>query len=477
MAQNVIAVLDGEAGSCGKGKACGRIATDTTIILGASITNCMPNAGHTFVDDEGNSFVFRNIPIAIINPYTELFIGPGSAIDMDVFVKEYESVKDLLKGRKIYVHEMVPLIEERHKKYERRHIKSGSTFKGCGAVAMEKLIRDPRTKYFETYKDAVVVSSKEWKDRLKEHLDNPYEYVMLEGAQGCDLGINHSGNFPYTTQRNVSTAQMLADSGIPADCLLQTIMVIRPFPIRISNITNDGRYINSGSYGTGRQLTWTDVNLGALNGVYPYRGNCPYEVYLEQCYHAQPILDENIDKILTMYKYLPAEYKMQLLEGKYKRKIRSNDVDLELALEIERLYWKSLKIRKYTSVIIKRKSNNGRVFDNCDYIIIDLSEMTSVTKKERKIFDLDIEKLISNCMDNHPSGLYLNFAQQLDLNLKSKTGNYSDIIKDTRINKDNLDRYLEWIESECNIPVVELGTGPKNDEKIIIKRMIKDIIV
>ena len=80
-------------------------------------------------------------------------------------------------------------------------------------------------------------------------------------------------------------------------------------------------------------------------------------------------------------------------------------------------------------------------------------------------------------MDNHPSGLYLNFAQQLDLNLKSKTGNYSDIIKDTRINKDNLDRYLEWIESECNIPVVELGTGPKNDEKIIIKRMIRDIRV
>ena len=37
---------------------------------------------------------------------------------------------------------MVPLIEERHKQYEREHIKSGSTFKGCGAVTQEKEINE-----------------------------------------------------------------------------------------------------------------------------------------------------------------------------------------------------------------------------------------------------------------------------------------------------------------------------------------------
>lgn len=64
---------------------------------------------------------------------------------------------------------------------------------------------------------------------------------MLEVAQGLDLGINHSGNYPYTTSRNVSTAQLLADSGISPFRLLQTIMVIRPFPIRISNYTKTGK--------------------------------------------------------------------------------------------------------------------------------------------------------------------------------------------------------------------------------------------
>ena len=47
MIKNVISVIDGEAGSCGKAKVIGEIATDKSIKLGASVTNCMPNAGHT----------------------------------------------------------------------------------------------------------------------------------------------------------------------------------------------------------------------------------------------------------------------------------------------------------------------------------------------------------------------------------------------------------------------------------------------
>ena len=88
MVKNVISIIDGEAGSCGKAKVIGEIATDKSINLGAAITNCMPNAGHTFVDEQGNSTVFRNIPVSAVNSKTELFIGPGSAIDMEVFKAE-----------------------------------------------------------------------------------------------------------------------------------------------------------------------------------------------------------------------------------------------------------------------------------------------------------------------------------------------------------------------------------------------------
>ena len=96
MVKNVISVIDGEAGSCGKAKVVGEIATDKSINLGAAITNCMPNAGHTFVDENGNATVFRNIPVSSVNPNTELFIGPGSAIDMEVFKNEYKQASKYL---------------------------------------------------------------------------------------------------------------------------------------------------------------------------------------------------------------------------------------------------------------------------------------------------------------------------------------------------------------------------------------------
>lgn len=123
MIRNVISVIDGAAGSCGKAKVFGEIATDDSIILGASVTNCMPNAGHTFVSESGKKTIFRNIPVSIVNPNTELFIGPGSAIDMDEFIKEYRIAQKYLGDRKIYVHERVPLIDIRHKEFESREIK------------------------------------------------------------------------------------------------------------------------------------------------------------------------------------------------------------------------------------------------------------------------------------------------------------------------------------------------------------------
>lgn len=53
----------------------------------------MPNAGHTFVNENGNATAFRNIPVSCVNSNTDLFIGPGSAIDMEVFMDEYERIK------------------------------------------------------------------------------------------------------------------------------------------------------------------------------------------------------------------------------------------------------------------------------------------------------------------------------------------------------------------------------------------------
>lgn len=455
MIKNVISVIDGAAGSCGKAKVIGEIATDKSIHLGASVTNCMPNTGHTFVNEKGNATIFRNIPVSTVNPNTELFIGPGSAIDMEVFRKEYEQTSQYLGDRKIYVHEMVPLIEERHKENERKNIKSGSTFKGCWAVNSEKNGRDSKLNFFKTYRNAIVCSNSEWLERLYRHLDNPIEYVMLEGAQGCDLDLNHSENYPHVTSRNVSTAQMLADSGISAERLLQTIMVIRPFPIRISNITQSGEFIYTGGYGNGNELTWTQINIASMYGSYPCCGDVDcYNHYLD------------INKVKKLVSHCPEIYLKQLFGDNYKSK-KLASITLIEALELERLVYKSKGSSKYETRLIELPMFDNGLGPN---IILDQSEQTTVTKMERRIFDLDIAKLKANCRINTPSSLYLNFFQHLDLNFYRESGNFQDYYFN-RYQRE----YLTWLESETGVEISVLGTGERNNEKIVRKKLIKEI--
>ncbi len=453
MVRNVISVIDGAAGSCGKAKVVGELATDKTIQLNAAITHCMPNAGHTFVDEKGNAIVFRNIPVSSINPNTELFIGPGSAIDMSVFMEEYARVEPLLGDRKIYVHEMVPLIEERHKEQERAKIKSGSTFKGCGAVTQEKVIRAPELQFFKGYKNAVVCSNEEWMDRLYTHLDNPNGYVIMEGAQGCDLDLNHSGNYPYVTSRNVSTGQLLADSGISAERLLETLMVIRPFPIRISDITKNGEVFYSGSYGTGDRLTWTQLNIASMYGGYPCKGDVecfPYE-----------LIPRIIKKLMI---HCPEIYLKQLFGNGYRMK-KVEEVTLLEALELERLFHKSKGLSNYESRIIELPMINSEYPSNT---ILDQSEQTSVTNMERKIFDLDIAKLKNNCRINTPYGLYLNFSQHLNINYAHLRGNFEDHYFNKYVRN-----YFDWLESETKHDIAALGTGARNGERILKKELIR----
>lgn len=456
MIKNVISVIDGAAGSCGKAKVVGEIATDQNINLGAAVTNCMPNAGHTFVDEKGHATVFRNIPVSAVNPNTELFIGPGSAIDMKVFKDEYKRVKKYLGDRKIYVHEMVPLIMARHKNYERKHIKSGSTFKGCGAVSSEKVLRDAKLEFFKTFQNAILCSNDEWLDRLYSHLDNASEYTILEGSQGCDLSLNHSGNYPYVTSRNVSTAQLLADSGISPEKLLDTIMVIRPFPIRISNITKDGEYIYTGAYGTGAELTWSQINLASLYGGYPHPGD------IDELYSGHVAL-----KHLKKYLSQCSEIYLKQLFGEDYRSKKIGDITLLETLELERLAYKSRGISEYVTKFI-----DLGMFDS-DYppnTIIDQSEQTTVTKMERRIFDLDINKLKNNCRINTPGSLYLNFFQHLCYDYEGEKRDFDEYYFDKYLRE-----YFAFLENATDTPISALGTGARNKERILKRTLVRPI--
>ncbi len=120
----VYIVYDGQAGSCGKGKFIGYFIRTKRIDV--SMNNNGPNAGHTFVFDNGRKVVTTHLPVAVVNPSVQLLIGPGAFIDPEQLRKELENYKDLLGDRKVYIHERAYIVTEEHKEIERKTIKSGS---------------------------------------------------------------------------------------------------------------------------------------------------------------------------------------------------------------------------------------------------------------------------------------------------------------------------------------------------------------
>lgn len=369
---NVIAIIDGQAGSCGKGKFAGYSAIKEN--ASAAIANNMPNAGHTFLSD-GKKRIFRNIPVSAVNPNTTLFIGPGSVIDMNILEKEYYDNRDILEQRDIIVHPLVPLIEARHIEYEKQHIRSGSTFKGCAACIAEKILRDPNLKFFSAYKNIKV--DEKYYEKLYSYLNNSRK-IILEGSQGTDLDINHSGHYPYTTSRQVSLMQMLADSGLPRHSIYSVIMVIRPFPIRISNQNELGIDIYTGDYGNSLELTYENINISSSMGTYP-------------------------------------------------------TIDLNLEMGYEQPAY-------------------------------NLSEQTTVTKRKRRIFDLDIDKLKHSIMINKPDEIALNFFEQLDIDYLDVSGNYHEIYFNRYLRE-----YINYLETSLGVDITMLGTGADN-QSLILRR-------
>lgn len=255
-------VMDGQAGSCGKGKVVGYLSIRDNIQY--AINNNMSNAGHTFVFDNGEKVITSHLPISVVNPSTSLLIGANAAITPEVLERELVNYSELIGTRKIYIHPRAAVIQEKHRQYERETIRSGSTFKGCSAAIAEKIQRTPGVELARDYwgKFSSVIRDKvelvETEDILCDAV-RANKSIIIEGSQGFDLDLNYGLNYPYVTSRQCTAAQLYADSGLPLGLKTHVYMLVRPYPIRISNATNIGLRINSGPYAGSNELSWDIV--------------------------------------------------------------------------------------------------------------------------------------------------------------------------------------------------------------------------
>lgn len=388
----VTVVLDSQAGSCGKGKFIGYLAlTDGADV---AINNFMSNAGHTFVDENGEKVMTQHLPTSLVNFDTSLVIGPGAAITPHILFEEILKFGKAIGNRKIIINPRAVVIADKHRAIEAKVLRSGSTFKGCGASQADKVMR--QAMLFGEFWDIMnsencnfgeddgeygdlnyVCTCGEW-EIIKEHIvvmdtmlyindaiDNG-KYVLVEGSQGCDLDINYGLAYPNTTSRQCHAGQLVADCGISPKLVDDIIMIMRPYPIRISNTTNlkddDGNTIitSSGEYDGAEEITW--------------------DIVKERC-------------------GAPAD--------------------------------------------------------------VEFGEMTTVTKKVRRVFEMNWDRLKYVAKLNRPTMIALNFAQYIDWGAY-KCRKYEDLPQAV------LD-FIAKVEEVTGVPVKLIGTGPNNDDIIDIR--------
>ncbi len=102
--KNITIVIDGQAGSCGKGKICGYLAENDNFAI--STNNWSSNAGHTYVDDSGEKIVVSHLPIAMLNPNCKLVLNAGCIITPKILFEEIRKYKKIIGTRKyIFIQE------------------------------------------------------------------------------------------------------------------------------------------------------------------------------------------------------------------------------------------------------------------------------------------------------------------------------------------------------------------------------------
>lgn len=263
-------LVDGQFGSTGKGlmaDVLAQYALSSGYMPTMVTTNAGPNSGHTAEMDDGRRIMTQQLPVLSVvarhigGVSIPTYLNGGAVLDMAQVHKEMQEF-----GVMPFLHESAAIIHpDLTESFNTGSMDSiASTGKGVGQAMAAKVLRMPYTvgsidleRAARDTKALAASRSGYFTDvcTYRGVLDYSDERVFVETAQGFSLGIN-SGFYPYTTSRECSVPQALADAGLPHNTVSNVVMCVRTYPIRVGN-TSLG---NSGPcYEDQRELTWDEV--------------------------------------------------------------------------------------------------------------------------------------------------------------------------------------------------------------------------
>jgi len=331
----IVVVVGGQWGDEGKGRIVDLLARKARVVARYSAGN---NAGHTVVNERGE-FKLHIVPAGIFYPEKTCVIGNGLAVDPEVLLGEIHSLeeKGIDTGR-LFLSERAHVIMPWHQRIDqldealRGDAAIGTTGKGVGPCFADKVARRgirigdllraedlvPRVKATLDYQNRVItgvygaepIDADGCCERYLEYgrqlapfvadvqsivLDahRRGEYVLLEGAQGSLLDLDH-GTYPFVTSSVPSSSSSGAGLGVgigPTD-IQRVVGVFKSYSTRVGNgpfptelfddiadrLRDHGKEYGRGEYGTTtgrpRRIGWFDavaarysVRLNGLSAV------------------------------------------------------------------------------------------------------------------------------------------------------------------------------------------------------------------
>jgi len=268
-------VCDGQWGSTSKGLVASYLAWKYRPEIHS--TTSMANAGHTAVLPDGTKFIAKALPsTAILNKVPgyspEIVLGSTSAFNLDRLIDEIDEC-----GKpNVTVHPRAGVITEYHKLQENsgenstKHL--ASTMQGCGVFLCEKIMRKRDASLANTYGELSKFVNTKMAERLglndcqylpeilMESMDKGCT-ILHEGSQGFSLGINHGSDYPCCTSRECTATQNLVDMGLPIKYMGDIYLSIRPYPIRVGNVIENGVEVghSGGGYNDHEEISWDNV--------------------------------------------------------------------------------------------------------------------------------------------------------------------------------------------------------------------------
>jgi adenylosuccinate synthase len=196
------------------------------------------NAGHTIYDNE-KKFVVHQLPVGCLLPNVYNLISSDCLIDISRLEAEIRDIKEHgidLTGR-IFISKACHIITQECIEYDIKNNIIGTTSSGIGPTYSQKMLRIG--KRVEDFHDKITSLGIEIVDMRKfwfsDFVNNKIKNVLMEGAQGFELDINWTNNYPYCTSSTCTLGGAI-NTGIPVSCIRDVIGVTKAYDTYIGTM-------------------------------------------------------------------------------------------------------------------------------------------------------------------------------------------------------------------------------------------------